>query len=124
MSGTSNVYFKADLLLDAGNMAGSLVSKGFDLQEVDTYAIQAAYSGSPNGTLKLQISLDIVEAGPESDPAANVVNWNDYTYSALNIASAGGFIWKIDKGPERWVRLIYTRNSGSGTLNVNVTGKG
>lgn len=109
-------------MVSSGDMSASINSNGMDLQELDKYSIQAVYSGSPNGTLKLQISNDLVSRGPDSNPAANVVNWSDYTYSSLNISAAGSFIWKLPRKGEKWVRLVYTRSSGSGTLNVVFSG--
>lgn len=123
MSGSININSDPKALVSAGDMSGSIASIGIDLQGVDSYAIQAVYTGSPVGTLKLQLSTDAVAPGPDSNVALNVVNWSDYTGSSLAISAAGDVMYKIDKGGERWVRLIYTRSSGSGTLNATFNGK-
>lgn len=112
-----------------GNMASSLSSIGIDLNQTVMYSIQAVFSGSPVGTLKLQISNDIVPVAPVagnpvgSNPAANVVNWTDYTGSSTAVSAAGNFVWNVFDVGYRWVRVVYTRSSGTGTLNITYSGK-
>lgn len=118
-------------LLVNGNMASSINSNGVYLDQLATYAIQAVWTGSPIGSLKLQISCDAVPplfsptgSSTVTNAAANVVNWSDYTGSTVAVSGAGNWAWKVDISGEFWVRLVYTESSGSGTLNVNFTGKG
>lgn len=116
-------------LMTDGNMASSLSSIGIDLNQTVMYSIQAVFSGSPVGTLKLQISNDIVPVAPVagnpvgSNPAANVVNWTDYTGSSTAVSAAGNFVWNVFDVGYRWVRVVYTRSSGTGTLNITYSGK-
>ncbi len=125
MSGTNSKFYHSYQMVSAESMGASINSKGVDLQGLDVYSIHAVYSGgTPVGTLKLQISNDIVGAGTSSDPASLVTNWTDYTGSSLSISAAGDYMWKVTSSGERWVRLVYTRSSGSGTLNVTFSGKG
>lgn len=112
-------------LLTNGNMAGSLNSFGEDVNQIFMFSIQAVFTGAPNGTLKIQVSNDDVPVGINGqDPAVNVVNWVDYTGSSQTILAAGNFMYIVAEGGYRWVRLVYTASSGSGTLNVVYNGKG
>lgn len=116
-------------LLVNGNMSGDLSSIGIDMNQVPMASIQAVYTGSPVGLLKVQISNDIVQvaASPTnpvgSDPAANVVNWTDYTGSNEPVNGADNFVWNLLMVPYRWVRIKYIRTSGTGLLNITFSGK-
>lgn len=112
-------------LLTNGSMAGNLNSNGEEVNQIFNYSIQAVFSGAPVGTFKLQVSCDDVPVGLNGqDPAINVVNWVDYTGSSAAIAAAGNFMWIVADCGYKWVRLVYTRTSGTGTLNVEYNGKG
>lgn len=117
-------------LVSAVSMGASVTSIGLDLNQQVLGSISAIFSGSPVGTFKLQISNDIVPVNPSatnpvgSDPAGAVVNWTDYTGSSQAISASGDFTWNLLDIGYRWIRLVYTRSSGSGTLNVYSTTKG
>lgn len=117
-------------LLVNGNMAGSLNSNGMYLDEMAYFSIQAVWTGgSVTGSLKIQVSSDIVPpvvtpSGALTNASANVVNWSDYTGSTVAVSGAGNWTWEAGLTGSLWVRLVYTSVSGTGTLNVNFTGKG
>lgn len=103
---------KSIKVVDAVSMAATINSTGVDLQGRSSYSFHAVYSGSPNGTLKIQISNDMV-----SD-AGSVTTWTDYTGSSTAISAAGDTMFKIDRGGERWARHVFTFSSGTGSLTV------
>lgn len=107
-----------------GNMASTINSLGVDLNQIPLFSIQAVFTGSPVGTLKLQISNDIVNPISTGQQAAEVVNWTDYTGSSTAVSGAGNFVWNCLESGYRWVRLVYTPASGTGTLNATLSGKG
>ena len=111
MSGTQTISYKYASMVAAGNMTATITSSAVDLQDLNIYAIQAVYTGSPVGTLKLQVSVD-------------GTNYDDYTGSSLAVSAAGSNTWKVSAAGERYVRLVYTFSSGSGTLDVSLSGKG
>lgn len=123
MSGSIDIQYKTLQIVTAGDMSANINSNGPDLQGINEYYIQAVFTGSPVGTFKLQVSSDIVAVGSDTNPSANVVNWIDYTGSSQSISAAGNFAWKVDAGGERYVRLVYTFSSGTGSLNVIYSGK-
>lgn len=112
-------------MMAAGDMSqASLTTIGLDIQQLYSYAIGAVFSGTMAGSFILQVSSDLVLMAPGSDPAANVVNWYDYTSSSQTISAGGNFLWNVTPAGYRWVRLKYTRSSGSGSLSVYFDGKG
>lgn len=121
-----------------GSMSGSFFSNGIDLQQEWIYSIQAIWTSTSSasqaglGTLKLQISNDNVApllSGPPypANPAANVVNWTDYSGSLSSTSLTTGtssFMWNVLYPGYRWVRMGYVAASGTGMMTVNYFGKG
>lgn len=108
------------------SMAASSNSIGVDVNQLNLMSIQAYWpsTGTPVGTLKVQVSNDRVSVSTTSDPAANVVNWTDYTGSTTTVNGAGDVLYNMTFAGYRWARLVYTRTSGTGTLNASFSGKG
>lgn len=107
-----------------GSLGADLVSIGMPIDQMQFASIQAEWTGgTAAGTLKIQISNDIVTPSTTADPGANVVNWSDWTGSSTTVAGAGNFGWNVESGYS-WVRLVFTRSGGTGTLNAIFTGKG
>lgn len=94
------------------SMGASFNSTVLDLDYTTDASITAVWTGSPVGSLKLQISNDIVDVG------TSVVNWIDYTDSTYAVTAAGSFVWNISRANYRWLRVSYTRTSGTGTMNM------
>ena len=118
-------------LISAGAMVGSLTSKGIHMNvsnnvSIINGAVQAVFSGSPAGTIKLQISCDNVAENLTvgQDPASNVVNWADYSGSPQVISGAGIFIWNFFNPGYRWLRVVWTPTSGTGSLTAIIVVKG
>jgi len=118
-------------IISNASMSSNVISIGIDCNQIALASIQAEWTGATaTGTLKLQISNDLVAvassntnpAGP--DPAANVINWSDYTGSTTTVSGPGNFTWNMVYVGYRWLRLVYTAGSGTGTLNATFSGKG
>lgn len=123
--------FFQDEIVVAGDMSTNLNSIGIDCDQVALASIQASWTGAlANGTLQLQISDDIVPVQASSmnpvgpNPAGLVTNWSNYTGSATTVSGPGNFTWNLVYVGYRWIRLVYTMNSGAGTLTANISGKG
>lgn len=122
------------------SMSSNTNTQGVDLQYYFGLSVHAVWSGSAQGTLKLQVSNDTVvadQAGVNmggtytvpTDPADMVTNWADYTGSVASTssyasASGGSLLWNAADCGYRWIRAAYVSASGSGTLTVNFLGKG
>lgn len=128
-------------IINSGNMsASSIVSKGLTLDQLFGGSIQAVVSSgsTARGYLKVQVSNDIVPLKPSpaiantpvsqvvgTDPAGNVVNWSDYSNSIISISGDGSHVININSNISfNWIRVVYTKIAGTGTLNVNFSGKG
>jgi hypothetical protein len=79
--------------------------------------IQAIYTGSPEGTLEVQASGDPTNKASEIDADS----WIDIGSDA--VLAAGNSLFNIRTPFYKWVRLVYTFTSGSGTLVSVVANK-
>lgn len=97
------------------SMASSFNSDPIDLSNVQGFCIQArTVSGSPIGTIKLQVSNEI-----------DVLGWDDMDDSEFDVPSGDGlFTWNVSKTHYDKVRVVYTSISGTGVLNAFINGKG
>src|SRR5260221_11431512 len=106
-------------LLQATNMSVALVSKQADVTSVTNFCIQANFSGSPSGILKLQASNDFTYAQNNQGLVTATVNsWVDVTDSSTNISASGNAAWDYADCGFAFVRLAYTPSSGSGTMTL------
>jgi hypothetical protein len=88
------------------------------LDHVANFSIQLAFSGSPNGRFKLQASNDSGRNKFTQEKDLNsIVNWSDITGTSSSINGSGTLMWSLADIGYKWVRVVYTRTSGTGSLN-------
>jgi len=91
-----------------------------DVRYEDNLGILVSWTGSsPSGSLQIQVSNDY-----------NALTGSAGTWIALSFGSAlsisgnsGSFDVSIAQLPYAYIRAVYTKVSGSGTLFANLTGK-
>lgn len=78
--------------------------------------IYLKWAGStPVGSFKIQVSND-------SDDTPS--NWEDLSGTTVAVTNDGSNMWNINNTGFRWMRIVYTRTSGSATISVaTYTGK-
>jgi hypothetical protein len=113
---TSTSIYAPIKIVTNGSMTGNITSTAVDLVRTQQYSIQAVWSGSPVGTIQLNVSNDI-------GSCANASNWVTYTSSLQTVNGAGNFLWNVAYANYNCVEVVYTFTSGSGTLNVIYGGK-
>ena len=101
----------------SGDMTVDLRSNVYDIRTYQGYSIQAEYSGSPVGALKIQVSNDDPLDSPTQD-------WVDLADSEIAISSAGTYVFNVEIAYYGWIRLVWTATSGSGTLTAKIVMKG
>lgn len=93
----------------AGAMAGNLTSGTIDIAEVSGYCVHAIWTGAPVGNIIIQGSND------------------DVNYKAVVTTAAGGALGQLLSNQSaqhyRYLQVIYTATSGTGVLDVYVSGK-
>jgi hypothetical protein len=109
-------------VLNSGLVSGDYASPAYDLRNMVGYSVSVAMSGglSPVGTLKLQGSVDKADNGVPT-------TWVDISQPVTSIVAINGdgnTIYNYSNAFYRWVRVVYTRTSGSANMVVTVNSKG
>lgn len=86
-------------------LTASLTSDVCDVRTEVVYSVQASWSGTPTGTLKLQLSND-------------ATTWTDGPSPQTLSGAAGSYLWDTVQTGVGYVRLAYTFTSGTGTLSA------
>lgn len=112
-------------LITAGDMKTTLTSAPVELDHIYGYAVQAVFTGSPAGTVKLQASCDPPTA--YATAGATPANWTDVTDSSQAVSGAGSYLPNVIGGFYNWVRIVFTPTtpgSNAGTMNARINIKG
>lgn len=114
------MIFGTSKVLEAGSMGVDVVSNGVDASQYGLVSFQAVWAGggSPDGVFTIEVSNDNVQSCTTGNESCNVTNWTTYGSSSIAINSDGDLGYSIYDFAYRWVRVKYTRNSGTGTLNI------
>lgn len=94
------------------------------LDQVFIYCIQIEWTGTPVGTFKLQGSCDKGYLEP-SGVVTGVTNWTDLTGFSQAAGGGVGTVQFVESQVGyRWVRIVYTAGSSTGTVNATISIKG
>ena len=102
-----------------------------DVKQAFAYSVSAVFTGTPNGTLKLQASNESDIGSPWGVPAGTTtvpvwgpqpqLNGSDATNIAgatSTISAAGTVMFDVSLPGHRCVRAVYTSSSGNATVNM------
>jgi len=110
------------VLVSAQSMGGDVTSNPIDLENIDNVGIQVSWtSANAVGVISVQGSLDYKPTAPP-----NSGTWFDLTFDpalAQPNSDSSGYLINLNQVPYTWLRLKYTRTSGTGTLNAYACGK-
>lgn len=100
-----------DQLVVDGDMSSDITSASTNIMNTDRVGYQLSYSGTPTGTFSVQVSND------ESV-------WVDVTFDSTPTAAgqAGTDFLEVETAA-KFVRLVYTATSGTGSLDAHITAK-
>ena len=101
------------------SMATSQTLTGFTLYNTKNFSAVISWSGTPSGTISLEVSNDSTDG-----VNGTWVAYTDVTLGTQPAGSTGKFGVSLADIGYRWIRVVYTSSSGSGTLTVSATGKG
>lgn len=108
----------------AQSMGVTLTSEAVSIAHQDNVGIQLHWTGTPTGDFSVQIS-----STHEEDASGTVFvpgDWVTLPVSPAIVASGAADDAYIDLNQmsAQWVRVVYTRTSGTGALTAAVVAKG
>jgi hypothetical protein len=107
-----------------GDMSANIISKVTIIQKLSMIGYDISWTGAaPVGVMSVQVSNTYSENadGTVKTPG----NWTTLTLSSpttVSGATGNGFI-DVDATGAYAMRLVYTRTSGTGTMNATITAK-
>ncbi len=119
--------------ITAGDMSqASITSIVSNIQMLDNVGLQLSWTGSPVGTFAVQVSADHAQ-----DEFGNVTTAGQWAALTLTYFTSGSFVTAtsiptsvgspiyldLQQLSAPWIRIVYTRGSGSGTLSGYITAK-
>jgi hypothetical protein len=107
-----------------GDMSGDLASMVTVISNMSMMSYSYSWTGStPVGSISVQVSNDYRQNSDGS--VANAGTWNSLTLSASTAVSGntGNGLIDIDQLGAYAIRTVYTRTSGTGTLQATFKGK-
>lgn len=127
---SSRPIFSPASVITNGDMSGSITSKVTIIQNLSMVSYGLSWSGtSPVGTAQVQVSNDY--ATNAAGQVSNAGTWTTLILSVSGVPSStipvsgspGNAFIDIDQIAAYAIRLVYTRASGSGTLQAVINGK-
>lgn len=111
-------------LVNGASLAATYTSPIQVLHMQDNLGIQLNWTGTPTGTFAFQVSADYAQT--QEGTVQNPGHWVTLTVTPTISAagSADQAYVDLNQLSSQWVRIVYTRTSGSGTLDVWTTAKG
>jgi hypothetical protein len=110
------------------DLSASAASEAFYVGSIALFAVQVVASGggTPAGTFKLQASCDpgLPSAGTRTLQANGVTNWTDISGASDAITDDGVSLFNVADPGYTFVRVVWTRTSGTGTGAIRVHVKG
>lgn len=106
----------------------TLYSEPVELRHLDEYALQLAISGggTPTGTFILQASNSdpLIPVTGVQSVDASAMTWTDVDGSSIAITTDGNKMWNASGVGYLWVRIKWTKTSGTGNAVATFNGKG
>lgn len=124
MAGNSKNVLVPYHVINAVTMGGSITGAATNIQYLDNVSVQLIFTGTPTGTFTIEGSLNYSE-NPYDHSQINAGTWTAITLPTTASASgaAGDILIDLNQLSFPWIRIKYTRSSGTGTLDAYVSAK-
>ena len=113
MAGNSKNALKPFQMIVSGDMSADITGTPTNIMFMDNVSIELQFTGTPTGTFYVDVSNTY-------DPISNPTpTWITLPLSPTPVATGVAGVVGIDYNQSgfEWVRVRYTRTSGSGTLD-------
>lgn len=124
MASTKNILLPSQVITGGDMSTATVTSLVTTITGLDNLSYQLVWTGSPVGTFDLQGSNTY--APGIGGTVLNAGTWTSVTLSPAPVASGSGgnLLLNLDGLGFAYVRMVYTKTSGTGTLNGTIAGKG
>lgn len=133
MSSQKNSLLKFKNITNGDMAQASITSAVTNIQYLDDVGLQFSWTGSPVGNFQIQVSADYSQ-----DAQGNVLDSGHWVPLLLSYWNGSAFVTSVDLPASLgspyyldlallsapWIRVVYTKSSGTGTLNSFITAKG
>lgn len=111
-------------IISAVSMGATITSNAVEIKLQDNIGVQLIWTGTPTGDFSIQVSNNHLEDINGNIKVAG--NWTAITLSPTVPAegASGDAYINITEIAAPYIRIVYTRTSGTGTLDAYVVGKG
>lgn len=127
------VLLPSKTITDGDMSAASITSLVTEIQYLDDVGIQLNWTGSPVGTFAIQVSADYKRYDPTRKMTAAglwtplvLTYWDGAAFvTSTSVPTSVGSPIFLDLAllSAPFIRVVYTKGSGSGTLQCTITGK-
>lgn len=100
------VSILSNRLIEDGDMSASFQSEQISLAQRGGFCIHAVFTGSPNGSLYIAVSID-------------GLNWAILPDSTQAVTEAGDVFYNVSESKYLLARLHWAFSSGSGTMDAS-----
>jgi hypothetical protein len=100
----------------AGDISGDIKGTPIGVEYIDNVCVQVSYTGTASGTVSVQFSLDYDHHHIAS------ATWTTVLTETLPTATSPIYI-NLNQVAAPFMRVIYTKTGGTGTMDVWVSGK-
>jgi hypothetical protein len=111
--GSTNFMKIAGVFANASVQTTSFNTDAFVVHYTSGYAIQAVFTGTTTGTIKLQASND------PATPNAVPTSWTDIAGSTVDLASGSPILWNVVDPQYTFVRAVHA-DTGGGDLTITL----
>jgi len=109
--------------ISAGDSSGSLTSGAIDAEQFYRASVIATFTDNAStGTVKLQASNDAPVGGNMAP--FTPTNWADIANATVSVSAGGTVAVPVTELSHRWVRVVFTRSAGAGTLTARLNAQG
>jgi hypothetical protein len=111
------------VLVEAGDLSSDFISRALEIKYMDNIGIQLKWTGNPVGLFSVQVSANYKE-----DINHNVINPGDWVSIPASPLITGNGVpdlayIDINELSSLYLRIKFTRTSGTGVLNCIAVGK-
>lgn len=124
MAGSGN-FRQSFKIVSAGDMSLATVTSTIqNIQPMDNIGIQVnILTGTPTGTFDVQVSADHVETNGQVITAGSWISLGSPYQSVITSGSPTNVYFDITMHSSQYIRLLYTKTSGTGTFDAFIVAK-